>query len=579
MGLLGLQLLLAPLQFVLGGSVLACLLIAPVLSGLGGVLAYLLAERSFGRPFHSLLDSLRSNRDTIKGGVPDLINPHPAPQLNLVIDEFNGLIKQQQYAARQVKVKQQYLEYAAHHDQLTHLSNRLMFETELRTKVKTALEENQTFSIFLVGLDNFKFFNDQYGHLIGDQMVIEVGSRLKSMMRDIDLVARLDGDEFVVIHSDCPNKSVAETVAQRLMEIVTAPYEYRGFSLKTSVSVGISCFPDDVHASEDPGKLSEEIVNSASVALQDAKLKGKNQYQLFNEAMRSQMTARIRLEQDLKIAMQEEQFEVYYQPKVNLATREVIGAEALIRWNHPKQGRVAPDFFVPVAEEGGLIIELGEWILRTACRQTHSLQEIGYAGLTVAVNISAVQFTDGNLLPMVTKALKDSHLRPELLELEITESAVMHDPEDVIHSLHELNRIGIALAIDDFGTGYSSLSYLKRFPVSTLKIDRAFITNVSSDGDDVAIVETILGLGNHFNMKVVAEGVESQSQLDFLTEQGCDFAQGFLISKPMSMTNYVKWLEQWPYGIQQKTADKSQLPNPSNGSRDNVTSIRSGRRA
>lgn len=579
MALLVLQMIFAPLQFVLDSRLLAFLLIAPLVSVLGGCVAYFLVERYFNQPFVRMLLSLKANLEKAEGAIPDLIESHPNPRLNLVVEEFNGLIKQQQNAARQVKVKQQYLEYAAHHDQLTHLANRLMFETQLKATVINALEENQPFAIFLVDLDNFKFFNDQYGHTIGDQMVVEVGTRLKTMMRDTDLVARLDGDEFVVIHSDCPGKAVAETVAQRLMEITTAPYEYRGFSLKASVSVGISCFPEDVHAEHDAAKLSEEIVNNAAVALQDAKLKGKNQYQLFNEAMRSQLIARIRLEEDLKIAVQEEQFEVYYQPKINLSTLEVIGAEALIRWNHPKQGKISPDFFVPVAEEAGLIIELGEWILRTACRQTHSLQEIGYAGLNVAVNISAVQFTDGNLLPMVSKALKDSQLRPELLELEITESAVMHDPEDVIHSLHELSRFGIGLAIDDFGTGYSSLSYLKRFPVNTLKIDRAFITNVSSDGDDVAIVETILGLGNHFNMKVVAEGVEYQSQLDFLTEQGCDLAQGFLISKPLSMTQYVKWLESWPHGIQKPLT--SSVSNAKNGKddRNNVTAIRSGRRA
>ena len=296
--------------------------------------------------------------------------------------------------------------------------------------------------------------------------------------------------------------------------------------------------------------LGEEIVNNAAVALQEAKSNGKNQYQLFNEKMRSRLTARIRLEQDLKLALQDEQFEVYYQPKINIHTRELTGAEALVRWRHPVNGFISPEAFVPVAEEAGLIIELGEWILRTACTQTRELQEMGYAGLNVAVNISAVQFTDGNLLPMVSKALEDSQLSPEHLELEITESAVMHDPEEVILSLHELSRFGMRLAIDDFGTGYSSLAYLKRFPVHTLKIDRAFITDISSDNDDVAIVEAVLGLGKHFNMKVVAEGVEDEDQLTFLKSQGCDIAQGYFISKPLSAESYVQWVKRWPYGVQ-----------------------------
>ena len=202
-----------------------------------------------------------------------------------------------------------------------------------------------------------------------------------------------------------------------------------------------------------------------------------------------------------------------------------------------------------------MIIEIGEWILRTACRQTHILQQIGFKGLQVAVNISAVQFTDGNLLPMVSQALRDSSLQPELLELEITESAVMHDPQEVIDSLHELSRFGMRLAIDDFGTGYSSLAYLKKFPVDTLKIDRAFIIDISSDNDDVAIVEAVLGLGKHFNMKIVAEGVEDEAQLNFLSEQGCDLAQGFYISQPMNFQDYIDWLEKWPHGIQ--TAETS----------------------
>jgi len=254
---------------------------------------------------------------------------------------------------------------------------------------------------------------------------------------------------------------------------------------------------------------------------------------------------------DLKQALQNDEFEVYYQPKINISTKEVAGAEALVRWKHPEKGYISPEYFIPVAEETGLIIQLGEWILRTSCKRMCELQKLGYTGLTVAVNISAVQFTDGNLLPMIVSALEDSGLNPELLELEITESAVMHDPAEVIESLHQLSEHGMKLAIDDFGTGYSSLAYLKKFPVDTLKIDKAFITDVSSDNDDVAIVEAILGLGKHFKMKIVAEGIEDEDQLNFLHSQGCDIAQGYFISKPMQADMYEEWLEAWPHGVQQ----------------------------
>ena len=527
-----------------------------LLASLAGALFALLgAARYYIRPLDDLAALLRESRTASEGGIPDPIEFSDADDLAVLATEFNSLIDAQKKSARQVKVKQQYLEFAAHHDTLTHLPNRLMFEDTLKATVREAVVHDLKFAVFLVDLDNFKFFNDQYGHLVGDKMVAEVGNRLRTMMRDIDLVARLDGDEFVVIQKDVRDRSSAEQVARRLMGVATAPYEYRGFTLKTAVSVGISCFPLDVHEEQAEEMLGEEIVNNAAVALQEAKSNGKNQYQLFNESMRSRLTARIRLEQDLKVALAEGQFEVFYQPKVNIHTRAVTGAEALVRWRHPVNGFISPEIFVPVAEEAGMIIELGEWILRTACRETNELHREGYGGLNVAVNISAVQFTDGNLLPMVSRALADTSLAPELLELEITESAVMHDPEEVIHSLHELSRFGMRLAIDDFGTGYSSLAYLKRFPVDTLKIDRAFITDISNDNDDVAIVEAVLGLGKHFGMKVVAEGVEDEEQLQFLKSQGCDIAQGYFISRPMCLAEYREWLERWPHGVHDASGD------------------------
>jgi len=473
-----------------------------------------------------------------------------APHLQPLANSFATLMDEQRKVERQMRVKQEYLEFAAHHDPLTHLPNRLMFEDTLKQMVANANKTDSRFVVFLVDLDNFKIFNDQYGHVVGDKMVAEVGNRLRSLMRDVDMVARLDGDEFAVVQEDVPNRKRAEEVAKRLMQEASAPFVYRGFTLKIAVTVGISCYPQDVHAEENEVQVGEEIINNASVALQEAKTTGKNQYQFFNESMRSRITERIHLEQDLKVAIQEGQFEVWYQPKVNIHTRRAISSEALVRWNHPTKGYISPEVFVPVAEEAGMIIELGEWILRNACHKTQELQELGFAGLGVAVNISAVQFTDGNLLPMVTRVLKESALNPRLLELEITESAVMQDPEDVIQSLHELSRLGMHLAIDDFGTGYSSLAYLKRFPLDTLKIDRAFVTDVSSDTDDVAIVEAILALGNHFNLRIVAEGVEDEEQLNFLKSQGCDVVQGFYISKALQFEDYLQWLRNYGPGFQ-----------------------------
>ena len=539
-----------PIRNLLVKSLVLSVLVAFLVSVLIAGLTLILTNRAYIRPLSKFSAKLHASRMESDGGIPKNIEFNETEDLNSLAEEFNSLIDAQRKAARQIKVKQQYLEYAAHHDPLTHLPNRLMFEDALQKTVKEAVKTSSQFVIFLIDLDNFKFFNDQYGHLVGDKMVAEIGNRLNTMIRDIDLAARLDGDEFVVLHKELADQEAVEETARRIMQIATSPYEYRGFTLKAAVSVGISRFPLDVHSGQDEEMMGEEIVNNASVALQEAKSNGKNQYKLFNETMRSRLTARIRLEQDLKLALVEGQFEVYYQPKVNIHTRQITGAEALVRWRHPEKGFISPELFVPVAEEAGMIIELGEWILRTACKETRKIHKLGYDTLNIAVNISAVQFTDGNLLPMVSKALNDTKLAPGWLELEITESAVMHDPEEVINSLHELSRFGMRLAIDDFGTGYSSLAYLKRFPVDTLKIDRAFITDISSDNDDVAIVEAVLGLGKHFNMKVVAEGVEDEEQLKFLQSQGCDIAQGYYISKPMPLDQYLSWIKAWAPGVQ-----------------------------
>lgn len=539
-------------------SALQLFVFAVLTSFIAAAVALMGAFRFYVYPMELLIEALRTSREESKGRAPELIDIPERADLKPLAQEINNLIDGQRKSERQVKVKQQYLEFAAHHDPLTHLPNRLMFEDALKKTVHASIADNREFSVFLIDLDNFKYFNDQYGNLIGDKMVIEVSNRLRTQISDVDLIARLDGDEFVVLQQDVSDTDSIEKVAERIMRVVTEPYEYRGFTLKVAVSVGISRFPGDVLVSQEEELLGEEIVNNASVALQEAKSLGRAQYQMFTEKMRSTLTKRIRLEEDLKIALEQGQFEVYYQPKINIHTKEATGAEALVRWNHPEHGYVSPEDFVPVAEETGMIIELGQWILRSACFKMRELQQLGYLGLNVAVNISAVQFTDGNLLPMVRKALDDSQLPPHLLELEITESAVMHDPAEVVHSLHQLGAHGMKLAIDDFGTGYSSLAYLKKFPVDTLKIDKAFITDVSSDNDDVAIVEAVLGLGKHFNMKVVAEGIEDEAQLEFLKASGCDVAQGYFVSKPLNSEQYTEWLKRWPYGVQDAAANDPQ---------------------
>jgi len=305
-----------------------------------------LVNRYFVKPTAALVEHIESWQEPSDEVADPKAACVGAPHLLPLADSFSSLIEQQKKSDRQVRVKQKYLEFAAHHDPLTHLPNRLMFEDTLKQTVANARDNDTRFAVFLVDLDNFKIFNDQYGHVVGDRMVAEIGNRLRSLMRDSDLVARLDGDEFAVIQNNVPDRQRAEEVAKRLMQEANAPFEYRGFTLKIAVTVGISCFPQDVHPDQHQDAVGEEIVNNASVALQEAKTTGKNQYQFFNESMRSRLTARIRLEQDLKVALAEGQFEVWYQPKINIQTRKVIGSEALVRWKHPTKGYISPEVFV-----------------------------------------------------------------------------------------------------------------------------------------------------------------------------------------------------------------------------------------
>ena len=458
--------------------------------------------------------------------------------------KFNVAIESQR-AARERETRQQYLEFAAYHDPLTHLPNRLMFDSNLKQTVRESIDSNLKFAVFLIDLGNLRIINNQFGHLVGKKLIAEVGNRLRAMVRDIDLVARLDGDEFVVIHKNLQDVKSVEVVAQKIISLASAPYEYRGIALQAEVSLGVSCFPDDSQIQQDDENFGEEILNNAAVALVEANNSGKNQYHQFNDNLRFMLMKRVELEHDLKVAIQEKQFEIYYQPMINLNTRHCIGAEALVRWRHPVNGHIPPDAFIPVAEETGLIVELGEWILQNACRDTYKLHRNGYPEISVSVNISVVEFMDGNLLPLVGEALKESPMSPELLELEITETTLMQDPGDVMRRMHELNERGVKLAIDDFGTGYTSLAYLKRLPITTLKIDRSFITDIAIESDDVAVVTGLLELGKHFGMKIVAEGVEDENQFELLQTRGCDIAQGYYICKPLNICQYYQWLDQW----------------------------------
>ena len=415
------------------------------------------------------------------------------------------------------------LRYLATHDALTGLPNRVLMDDRISQCMALADRQSQTFAVILLDLDRFKLVNDSLGHGVGDELLKEVARRLKSVVREIDTVARLGGDEFVLIITQSPDRDAVQAVARRIIESLNAPVRVAGLEIHTSPSIGIAFYPGDA-------ATVETLLANADAAMYYAKQQGRNNYQCFMPRMNTATQEKVRLESDLHAALEHKQFELHYQPKVNTATGVMHGAEALLRWTHPVHGSIPPAKFIPIAEECGLIGAIGAWVVREACRQARAWQLAGLPSLRVAVNLSASQFRQGNIVAIIRNALDAADLDARFLEVELTESAVMSDPEESIAILETLSAMGVLVSVDDFGTGYSSMSYLRRFPIDKLKIDRGFINDVMSRSEDASIVRAIVSLAHSLNLKVVAEGVESTEQLEFLKTLGCDQYQGFHFS-------------------------------------------------
>ncbi|MFC7286886.1 putative bifunctional diguanylate cyclase/phosphodiesterase [Herminiimonas glaciei] len=446
---------------------------------------------------------------------------------------FEGTVE----AITERKLHEAEIQFQATHDALTGLPNRTLLYDRMQQAVLHSERYGKLTAIAFLDLDQFKFINDSLGHQVGDELLKITAQRLTSCLRESDTVARQGGDEFVLLLTDQPNEEAITHTMQRVLHEVSQPWKANDLEFQITCSIGLTLCPDD-------GRDAETLLKNADSAMYKAKELGRNNFQYFSAEMNSSVTDRLELLNRLRQAITNEDFVLHYQPKVSLASHQIIGAEALVRWNSAHSGMVSPASFIPLAEETGLIIPLGEWVLRTACRQNRAWQDAGYPPIPISVNLSPRQLARGDIVEMVERILTETGLEAQYLELEITESVMTTDVEKSFALLTRLRSLGVKISLDDFGTGYSSLSYLKRFPVDTLKIDQSFVRDIATDQDSAAIVKAIISLGRNLNLTVLAEGIETEDQFQFLLANGCDEGQGYLMSKPVPNKNFVDLLTQ-----------------------------------
>lgn len=431
-------------------------------------------------------------------------------------------------------VVQEKLQYMATHDFLTGLLNRVMLKERLAHSIQRAARTHTKVAVMFLDLDKFKIINDTLGHEIGDELLIMVADRLRNCLRNEDAIARLGGDEFTIIMEGFQDLQSVSSTASKILKSISIPFDVDDNEIFISTSIGITVYPDDDND-------INSLLKNADISMYRAKSSGGNTYQFFTADMTENALRRMKIYNKLQHALENDEFDIHYQPQINLQTGTVSGVEALLRWQHPEMGMIGPDEFIPLLEETGRITAVGEWVFEQACKFLKCMDEQGLPAIRASVNLSARQFRDSNLLQRINKCIAQTGLQPERLGIEITESLLVENTDDVTRILNSIHEAGIRIDVDDFGTGYSSMSYLKRFPLDILKIDRSFITDIPGDKDDVAIVDAILAMASSLKLGVVAEGVETHAQHRFLQDRDCLEVQGYLYSKPLPHDEFIAW--------------------------------------
>ncbi len=515
---------LSPVHQRLADYTRNALLVMLLAAGVAYLLSTRLAER-ISRPIHNLADTMlkvSSAKDFSLRAEKD-----GDDEVGTLIEQFNSMLAQIGERDQLLLQRGEILQQMAHFDTLTGLPNRLLIVDRLGQAITHAAASGEKVAVIFVDLDHFKDINDSLGHRVGDLLLKEVGVRLKESIRGSDNVGRLGGDEFVIFLSESKVIENVVIMVQRLLDGFNKPFLLEGKELFVTASLGVTFFPMD-------GETVEDLLKNADTAMYSVKAKGKNHYQFFSTEMQLRAGERLELHNGLRRALERQEFFLVYQPTIDLESGLVCGHEALLRWNCPERGVVPPLEFIPLAEETGLIVPIGEWVIREACRQIRAWQDQGFTPQRIAVNVSPVQFRKQNLAEKILTIVEETGTDPELLGIELTESCLLNASEETIDGLWSLKNQGIRISLDDFGTGYSSLSYLRRIPLDSLKIDRSFISNSLANKEDAVIIKAILGIGENLALRVVGEGVETHEELAFLRNQGCHEAQGYLFSRPIS---------------------------------------------